>query len=350
METNGNTPYDDTICQSCNKKYSNRSGLWKHNNKYHGNNGFQKSSESQPTVSQKSASGQSKVSQKSVESNIEVISIQNNIEVHKKLYYCSKCDTVFKHKQSKWKHEQKCEITNDKIIEDLKTEVTEMRNQIATLLNEKAKIHPNTLKKINRQLSNNTNNGTINNGTINNNTNNGTVINNTYVKFGRVDISKVLSQNEIKHILDRPFCSIEETIKKVHFSEKRPEYNNMFITNMKDDLIYVFDGKNFSACKKDDVVSELIDFYADEIETSVDKNKDKLSEFKLRRLNAFSELINSDAKYKDIYNKIHSSYRVYKYGDIKRLIYNNSDSKKLNQLNKMELKEQIIEDNLSEDE
>ena len=119
---------------------------------------------------------------------------------------------------------------------------------------------------------------------------------------------------------------------------------------MKDDLIYVFDGKNFSACKKDDVVSDLIDFYADEIKTSVDKHKDKLSEFKLKRLNAFSELINSDTKYKDSYNKIHPSYRVYKHGDIKRLIYNNSDSKKLNQLNKMELKEKIIDNILSEDE
>ncbi len=74
-----------------------------------------------------------------------------------------------------------------------------MSEQIAQLLNEKAKIHPKTLQKINKNLINNINNGTI--------------INNTFVKFGKVELSSILNTKEILSILNQPFISIEETTK-----------------------------------------------------------------------------------------------------------------------------------------
>ena len=50
------------------------------------------------------------------------------------------------------------------------------------------------------------------------------------VKFGSEDISSILSQSEILKILNRKMCSIEESIKLIHFNEKRPHLKNIYIT------------------------------------------------------------------------------------------------------------------------
>jgi len=133
-------------------------------------------------------------------------------------------------RQYKWKHEKACKIKENNKIEQLEEKnkklentVNELKSQVAEILKEKGKIHHKTLQKINKQLNNNINN-----------INNGTIINNTYVKFGDLEYQKVLSNSQIRQILNKQYMSLEESIKKIHFNENLPEYNNVFITNMKD--------------------------------------------------------------------------------------------------------------------
>ena len=38
METSTNISIDEYVCDICKKKYKNKSGIWKHNNKYHSEN------------------------------------------------------------------------------------------------------------------------------------------------------------------------------------------------------------------------------------------------------------------------------------------------------------------------
>ena len=86
--------------------------------------------------------------------------------------------------------------------------------------------------KINKQLinnNNNINNGSINNGTIN------------IVKFGSEDLSSILSQSEVLKILNRKMSSLEESIKLIHFNDKRPQLKNIYITNLKDQYAYTLD-------------------------------------------------------------------------------------------------------------
>jgi molecular chaperone GrpE (heat shock protein) len=144
--------------------------------------------------------------------------LNNHTQNNDKTYNCNKCQKSFTKYQNRWRHEKNCK-ENDKIIDELKNKVQEMQNQLVNLLNDKAKIHPKTLQKINKQLMNNCNN--TNNGIINN----GPVINNTFVKFGKVELSKVLTEKQILSILNKPFMSLEETIKLIHFNDKLPEYN-----------------------------------------------------------------------------------------------------------------------------
>jgi hypothetical protein len=217
-------------------------------------------------------------------------------------------------------------------INKLEETICEMKEQLASILREKGKIHYKTLQKINNQL---TNNGKI---TTNINT-----INNTYVKFGDLDYNKVLNNKQIKHILNQQYMSLEESIKKIHFNDALPEYSNIFITNMKDDLAYVFDGKQFISVRKNEMLSELIETHIKEINLSLEKNKNKLNEKYVNRLEKFLDMLNDDdTKFTDQYNqRIYPSYKAYKLNSIKLLIYNGSDKKKLDTLNTMELEEKI---------
>jgi hypothetical protein len=317
------------ICKYCDNEYSSYQSRSNHYKKYH-----TKDSQNVLQIPPKS-------------SEIPPKSSENPPKSSKNELCCEYCNKTFS-RIDNYKRHMKDRCKNKKNNDELKKELEQVKNQMATLLNTKAKIHPKTLQKINNQLNNS--NNTTNNTT--NNTNNGTIvnntINNTYVKFGKVELAKVLSEKQILTILNKPFFSLEEAITMVHFNKKLPEYNNIYITNMKDNLAYVFDGKNFVSVRKNDIIAEMITNYAEEIEMSFDEKKDKMSEFRIRRLQSFLDTLNDENKYTDGNNHTHPNYKAYKMSDIKRLIYNNTDTKKLKELNKMELNEKVLLDDEDE--
>jgi hypothetical protein len=125
--------------------------------------------------------------------------------------------------------------------------------------------------------------------------------------------------------------------KQIHFNKNLPEYSNIFITNMKDDLAYVFDGKQFISVRKNEILNELIDIHTKEINFSLEKNKCDMNQKCVGRLEKFLNMLNDDdTKFTDQENKrTYPSYKAYKINSIKLMIYNNSEkfnlSKKLNQ-------------------
>jgi hypothetical protein len=324
-------------CTICNKNYSSYKSLWNHNKLFH--------------ISQKNTL-QHKKTPKSISTHNYTQLLEENSDI--KCNYCSK---IFSRHDSLTRHLHTCKVklsNETKLKEEyellknefnnFKNEMMETQKKLINVLNQN-KIHPKTLNKINNNCNNNNSNNNSNNK----------IINNTYVKFDRVDISKVLSKKEIVGILNKKLQSLEEVIKLVHFNEKLPEYSNIYITNMRDNNAYVFNGINFITVSKDEVINDLINNYSEEIELSFDTYKNKLSEHTVKRLEVFLEQLNSDDKFVDSSNKAYSNYKLYKVANIKRLIYDNSDAKKLLSLNKMELEEKELknteesdsEDNIS---
>ena len=62
---------------------------------------------------------------------------------------------------------------------------------------------------------------------------NNTNSNNTYVKFGDLSYDKILTDKQQRDILRMMCSSLEESIKRIHFNKDLPEYNNIFITNIR---------------------------------------------------------------------------------------------------------------------
>jgi hypothetical protein len=289
-------------CKICNKDYSSYKSLWNHNKKFH--NTYLP----------------------------QIPSILPQIPSNYLKIECIFCNKIFSRKDNLQRHKKICKLANNnkinkidqleeknKELETLKNTINELKNQVSLILKEKGKIHHKTLQKINNQL---------------NNINNGNIINNTFVKFGDL---------EYKKILNKQYQSLEESIKQIHFNEDLPEYSNIFITNMKDDLAYIFNGKQFISVRKNEMIHELIDIHTKEINLSLEKNKNKLNEKYVSRLEKFLDMLNDDdTQFTDNNNqRTYPSYKAYKINSLKLLIYNESDKKKLELLNTIELKEKI---------
>ena len=301
----------DYRCNLCNKQYASHSSLCNHNKKFHN------------TI----------VVHKGTNVVLPVVVCGTSMSNNK--CKCKFCNKLFNDRSNKYKHEKICKKKiNNSEIETLKNTINEMKKQFSLILKEKGKMHHKTLQKINNQLNNTTNSNNINSGNI---------INNTFVKFGELEYQKVLNNSQIKQILNKQYQSLEESIKQIHFNEELPEYSNIFITNMKDDLAYIFNGKQFISVRKNEMIHELIDIHTKEINLSLEKNKNKLNEKYVIRLEKFLDMLNDDdTQFTDNDNqRIYSSYKAYKSNSLKLLIYNESDKKKLELLNTMELKEKI---------
>ena len=293
---------DGNLCKICNKNYASYKSLWNHNKKFH------KTGYTQNVLNLSSQKVQ----------NIPILSSVNEDKNNK----CIKCDKQLSSYKNKWRHEKTCKInTETDIISELKCENLEIKKQHKELyskfneLLKLCKIHPKTLQKINNQIIN-TNNGTINN-TMN------------IVKFGSEDFNKILSQSEILKILNKKMCSLEESIKTIHFNDKRPEFKNVYITNLKDQYAYVFDGNKFTAGLKSDIIGEMVDNHFENIEMSVDEYKDKLQPKTVEVLDKFIEKMNDDMEEftDNMHKKIYPNYKSFKINIIKLLIYNETDSR-----------------------
>ena len=297
VENNCNMKY---TCDICDKSYKDKSGLWYHNRKYHFN-----------LISQKSAKNQSNIQPTSVKN--QPIIIQSVLNTKHSILECKYCNKSYKHIQSRWKHEQKCKVksNNDEIME-LKKKLKDIEDKIN-----------NTHQGSTITNSNNTNS----NNTLNNK---GTINNNYIIAFGKEEINNILTEKEKIRILNARYKSLEESIKAIHFNDNRPEYQNIVITNMRDNLIHTFDGNKFVSQAKHGTINQLIDNHMESIEESLDNSREKLNPKTVDIIEKLIEKINDETTelYDEENDKKYLNYKNYKNDLVKLFVYNESDNKK----------------------
>ena len=153
------------------------------------------------------------------------------------VFLCDFCDSKFITYANKRRHENhRCK--ENTII---------MSNKIKTLEKEKKKLEKQIEKMIDKV-------GTVNNTTNNNNTQNIIVVNN----YGKEN-TDYLTFEKIKKLLDRPYDSVQELIKMLHFDVNHPENHNVKITNKKEPYALVWNDPIWELRKKKSVVKDLVD-------------------------------------------------------------------------------------------
>ena len=172
---------------------------------------------------------------------------QMNTNEHKmntnilKLFKCDYCDETFNTNPSKRRHEiHFCKSSES--VENKKIYKLEKANK--NLEKEKKKLE----KKIEKLLDKV---GTVNN---NNNTNNIIVVNN----YGKEN-TDYMTVEKIKKLLNRPYDSVQELIKMLHFNSDHPENHNVKITNKKEPFALVWNDPIWELRKKKTVVKDMVD-------------------------------------------------------------------------------------------
>ena len=191
---------------------------------------------------------------------------------------CKKCNKEYKHHSSLYRHVKKCKNS--------------AMDPVNNILHDNRKIIDNsTNTKIDTQ-------------------NNMNVDNVKLVKFGDENLSYI-SDDLFKSILGRGFKSVGELIDHSHFHPDHPENHNIYIANIRNDYVVIYDGKKWNINKKEDVFEDIIYAKSDFL---CMKFKELMSQMTEMDIKKFTNFINQRDEDQTM-NKIK--------GELKLQLYNN---------------------------
>jgi len=229
--------------------------------------------------------------------------IDNEKKNEDKPYSCKYCGKKYKYKQSISKHiKYSCTKNKD---EDLKELVRLLNNQIdqqKTEFQYQIQSQHNQIQTQSKQIEK-----LMGKLEINSSFNNNTINNITLLNYKDTDVSHLTDADYKKCIKKVCFC-VMGLIEKVHFNPEKPENMNIYISNMKDKYLMVYDNGNWNLKNKMAEMDRLYDDKETMIEQWIEENKDPEMEkfFKryldLKKDDKTIEMINEEVKLM-MYNK-----------------------------------------------
>jgi hypothetical protein len=160
------------------------------------------------------------------------------------------------------------------------------------------------------------------------NTQNNITINNYIVNHGFEDVNK-LTSDENKQIINSNSEAIYNIVKHLHYNPRLPEYNNIYINNLRSNSVYVMVDGKFILEDKKTIISEMITRMAQNIEYISNQTKpiskkqrellfdnfNWLKHFDFTDEDIDGNIIKSDKDLIEKYKKIYNKYEL--------LLYNN---------------------------
>ena len=195
----------------------------------------------------------SKVSQKLGEISIKVSQKlgekdESNID-NTPTFICKYCEQTYKHKSSLSKHiKYSCTKNKD---EDLKELVRLLNNQLqaqSSQLQAQSSQIQTQAKQIEKLMGKLEINGSFNTTNIQNNI--------QLLPYKNSDTSHLTNKDYEACIKKVNFC-VMKLIEKIHFNPDKPENMNIYISNMKNKYLMVYDGKNWNIANKVEEIDKL---------------------------------------------------------------------------------------------
>ena len=292
----------ENVCILCNKEFSKKRGLLKHNRNVHDICNYNKDRRKDEKTD---------------------------------CYLCNYCNKEYKNIQSRWYHEKGCKIEKEKEKENilllqkenetLKKNEMKQKEQIIKLqqkLLSCKSLDNKTFKAVNKILMKNSYNNS--NNTVNNNNN----ITYQILAVGNEELVNVLTMEQKKQIMDSRMGSLEKLVEIAHCGEYN-QFKNIIITNLKDDYAYQYDQEKgfFVSFTKDVLLDKLINDRVMDIEDIYDelKNANKIGDRTKRLIQDFLDKMNNE-KEPFFDNEVkYDSFKLFKMSKIKILLYNNHD-------------------------
>ncbi len=167
-------------------------------------------------------------------------------------FFCELCESKYKYPQGLYRHRKYCKETSmktlvkeleekDKELEQKEKELEEMKKKLE--IESKTTINKNCHNKNDHSFNNTHSNNTINN-TIN------------ILPYVETDSSHLTDKDFLAIVNKVTYC-VMEMIEKVHFNPDKKENMNLRLTNLKDNLMMVFEKDNWTTKYKNDVLETL---------------------------------------------------------------------------------------------
>lgn len=208
-----------------------------------------------------------KIAQKPIESNI----------------VCKYCGKEFSRQFTLNRHiDGYCKVkkTNDAKMEELMETMIKMKDELKHINDKMSK-----LEEENSKYKNIIQTGNINNGNQ--------IINVNLVPYGSEDTNKI-SDAEYQRILRRGFNSVPALVESLHFNKNLPENHNVYISNMRDDYVLVYDGKKWRLKNRNDTLQQIYEDKTDILETKFEELLGRLDEQTIRMFQRFIKVKDSD--------------------------------------------------------
>ena len=272
------------ICTKCCKEFTHKNDYTKHINRKYSCKNIPSDSTKIPPDTTDSPPDTTKFHQKR-----EII--KKRIDVTK--LKCGYCGGIFSRKDALIRHiNGRCPIkkTDDAYKEKLLEKLIKQLEEKDARIKEKDKIIDNLVARfenIEKKLDNSTHIGTQNNidkQQIN-------IIN--LVPFGKEDINQI-TESEYRRILIRGMNSVPAFVEKLHFDKNKPENHNVYISNMRDDYVLVYDGIKWRLKNRDDTLQQLYDEKSDILETKFEELIERLDEPTIKMFRRFLKAKDSD--------------------------------------------------------
>jgi hypothetical protein len=243
----------------------------------------------------------------------------NRAVCSEKPYKCKFCPNKFTSKTAMYTHiRDVCKIKKEeeKKQKDFNERLKKIEEENKTLkkqadMNEKKT--QKEIKKLKAQIKTQSaisKTKNINNGSVVNNNNNNNIINNiAFIGYGKEDMEKI-DKKEILKAIQNGFKSVVNLTEAMHFNPNHPEYQNIYISNIKDKYAMMYNGKEWDLSMKDELVDRIYDDKKNYIEENLNEFAGSLT---VSRKNALDRWLNTDDEDVKI-SKIKN--------DIKLLLYN----------------------------
>jgi hypothetical protein len=180
---------------------------------------------------------------------------------------CKYCEKEYKHKSSLSKHiKYSCTKNKD---EDLKELVRLMNLQLESEREERKEVQKQIetqARQIEKLMGKLEIHGSFNNNTINNY---------TLLAYRDTDITH-LTQEDFQSCYKKVNHCVKHLIEKVHFNPSKPENMNIYISNMKDKYLMVYDGNNWNLANKVEELDRLYEEKEIMLEEWLDSNPDPI--------------------------------------------------------------------------
>ena len=189
-------------------------------------------------------------SQQKNNNDTSFIQQKNNKMSTKGEYKCKFCEKILTYKQSYYRHLKTCKEKQQE--EEVKDSMIELVKILNKKLDEKDKEFKMELDKRDKQIDELIKKAGISNSTIN-------VQNNIkLLSYSDTDRSHLTDKDILKCLKHSNFC-IPYLIKKVHFDVNKPENHNVYISNLKNKYVMMYDGNKWECKDREEQISNLMD-------------------------------------------------------------------------------------------